>query len=344
MLSSTHPLARLCWALGSLLLLASAGLSQEAPTQSYPDGVVGIVDGVPITRYELELACQLRGDYRELTPGGTAQRKILHEELEGLVQQRILVNKARTEKVKFDEGDQKRLDLELARHAQRYGGGEGLKRALGQIGVPYDYFVARQKANVLVSKLLVKSVPRDIFITPSEIRRYYKRNRQRYNRKGVTRLRQIVVYPDPKSAVREAPATKAWQGEWDGKAYAESLRARVLAGEAFSKVSVDGSMGIKHDEEVVVQSGGSLDAVFIRPLGTAIEALRPGQMSEVVKTVQGTYYVVQLVDRRLPGPLPLEEVQKQIQLELKEATWQKKLAAWIEGLRKSATIRTFLPK
>ncbi|MGE0708109.1 MAG: peptidyl-prolyl cis-trans isomerase [Planctomycetota bacterium] len=334
-------------ALATLLLLLALGpgraRAQDGDARRYPDGVVAIVDGVPITRYELELSCQLRGDYRELTPGSSARRKIQQEELEQLVQQRVLVNKARAEQVELDEHDEKRLQLDLGRQGMRYGGGEGLKQALERIGVPYDYFVARQKANVLVSKLLVKSVPRDIFVTPAEARRHYERNLAKYSRKGVTRLRQIIAYPDKDEAVREAPAATRWQGPWDAQRYMEGLRARLLAGEDFAAVAKDGSQGPKHDEEVVISTASSLDEVFIRPLGNTIQALKPGQTSEVIKTVRGSFYVIRLIDRQEPGPLPIEEVQREIELELKEKAWQQRIQAFIEGERKQATVRTFLP-
>lgn len=342
--------ARLTAVWGACVAFASAlptlALAQEDTSQRrYPDGVVAVVDGVPITRHELELASQLRGDYRELTPGSTARRKILDEELKGLIQQRILVNKARKENVKFDESDERRLKLELGRHGQRYGGPAGLKRALEQIGVPYDYFVARQKANVLVSKLLVKSVPRDIFIPPEEIRRHYARvkGKKEHQRKGLVRYRQIVAYTTKREAVRKAPALAAWKGPWDGKAYLEALRARVVKGEDFAKVAADGSIGPKHAEEIVVTEVGRLHTVFFSPMGQKMERMRPGDLSEVIENVRGEFFLILLVDRREPGPLPIEELQKQIEYQLKERAWQKKLEVWVEGLRREATIRVFLP-
>lgn len=334
--------AVLCLALSTTL--ACAQDPEPEGERSYPDKVVAIVDGTPVTRYELELACLLRGDYRELTPGSTAQQRILREELEVLIEQRVLVNKARTEKIEFGERDEARLQVELKRHSGRYGGLDGLKRALEAVGVPFDYFVARQKANILVSKLLVRSIPRDLFVSPQEIRRHYQRNLTKYSRKGVTRLRQIVVYPDPEEAVRKKipGLERLEEGTFDAKAYAEELRARIVKGEDFAKVALDASLGPKFDEEVVVRSTHSLDDVFIRPLGQRIQAMRPGELSEVIETVRGSYWLILLLDRRKPGPLPLEEVQKEIEVELKEVAWQKKLKLWIDAQRKQATVRTYL--
>ena len=107
-----------------------------------------------------------------------------YEELKDLVKTKVLVQRARDDKIKFTKQDDRRLKLEVARQSQGYGGPEGLKRALAKIGVPYSYFVSRQKANILISKLLVKNISRDIYITPREVRQHYKRNLEKYRRKG----------------------------------------------------------------------------------------------------------------------------------------------------------------
>ena len=66
----------LCLALSAPLAWAQdPERPEDQGERSYPDKVVAIVDGTPVTRYELELACLLRGDYRELTPGSTAQQR-----------------------------------------------------------------------------------------------------------------------------------------------------------------------------------------------------------------------------------------------------------------------------
>lgn len=337
-----RPLLLVC--LLPLLLGARPVRAQDAP-RKYPDGIVAIVDGVPVTRYELELSCQLRSDYRDLTPGSTARRRIQYAELQELVKNRVLLKKAQDEKLKFSKQDEARLKLELARQAQNYGGPEGLRQALKAIGVPFEYFVARQRDNILIGKLLVKNISRDIFVTPAEIRRHYEQHLAKYKRPGETRLRQIVIYPDPDDAVRLPAAVKKKVAakQWKYRAFAKRVWARVTAGkEPFAKVSKETSMGVKAGEELVFESSLSLEDVLEPPLGRYINRLRPGQITPVVETVRGTLYIIQLVDRREAGVLPLEEVQREIEVELKEQIWKQRLERWIEKARKDSLVRVYL--
>lgn len=101
-------------------------------------------------------------------------------------------------------------------------------------------------------------------------------------------------------------------------------------------------MGIKATEELVFESSLSLENVLEPPLGKHINQLRPGQITPVIETVRGTLYVVQLVDRREAGVLPIEEVQREIEVELKEKIWRQRLERWIEKTRKASLIRVFL--
>ncbi len=346
-MSRPRPRSLLAAALAALLLVnwgAEVRAQEEAPERSYPDGVVALVEGTPITRYELELSCRLtRNDYRELPLGSSAAQRIRHEELTRLIEHRVLVQRAQEEEVKFTEDDQRRLDFELGRQAEAYGGIEGLRQALSAIGVPYDYFVARQKANLLVNKLLVKNISHDIFVTPVELRRAYEKNRARYQRAGETRFRQIVLYADPAQAVRvpEAVKERVEAGSWDPQAYASELRQRILSGESFEEVALETSMGIRHDAELVIESPRTL----VPPLDALVAELGVGEVSQArTDTRRGAVYLVFLVDRRPAGVLSFEEVQEELEGELKEEFWARRVKAWIEKVTAEADVRRFLPE
>lgn len=326
-----------------LLLCAALGFAQEVEPR--PGGVVAIVDGTPITRYELDLACRLLPDFTELTPGSTLWRKAISEQLEFLIEQRLVVARAREDKVELTASDEAFLQSELERRAQTVGGMNTFRAQIQeQLGVPYDYFVARQKAALLRQKMLTKGVSQDIFIAPSEVRSYYRRNLTKWQRKGETRLRQIVIYHDLAEALRKPPGLEKWlaQQPWSAEDYAKAIKARLDAGEHFADVAADTSLGPKWREEIVIPSSQSLDLSFIRPLGERIEALRPGQISEPIPTVRPEIYLIELVDRRPAGPLPLSDVQSEIERTLKLEIRAQREAVWLKELREGATVRIYL--
>jgi parvulin-like peptidyl-prolyl cis-trans isomerase-like protein len=343
-----RPLTQTLTSLALALCCAASAAAQELPEKGdpKPGGVVALVDGAPITRYELDLACRLEPNFTDLTVGSTLWRKAMKQQLDFLIEQRLIVQKARAEKVDLTASDERFLMGELARRAQAAGGMNAYRAQIEQqLGVPYDYFVARQKASLLRQKLVTKNVSQDIFISPKEIRLFYERKRSRYERRGEIRVRQIVVYPDLKEVTRKPRALKAWldaNKTWDADAYAAALRKRIADGERFVDVAKDASLGPKSDEEIRIASSQSLEEFWIRPLGEKIEDMQAGEISKPITTVRASIYILELVDRREPGPLPLSEVQGDIERELKIAVRQQREKVWLSKLREEATIRVYL--
>lgn len=343
-----RPLTQILTSLAFTIACVGVTCAQEQKEKGdvKPGGVVALVDGAPITRYELDLACRLEPNFRDLTVGSTLWRKAMQQQLDFLIDQRLIVQKARAEKIDLTASDERFLMAELGRRAQSVGGLNAYRAQIEQqLGVPYDYFVARQKASLLRQKLVTKSISQDIFIPPAEIRLFYARNRSRYERRGEIRVRQIVVYPDLAEALRKPPGLEAWLkagNAWNANAYAAALRKRVADGERFALVAKDGSLGPKFDEEIRIPSSQSLEEYWIRPLGEKIEGLRAGEISQPITTVRASVYLLELVDRREPGPLPLSEVQGDIERELKIAIRQQREVVWLSKLREDATIRVYL--
>src|SRR5262249_11088706 len=130
-------------------------------------------------------------EYRDLidnTPGNVAAiRAALDQQLQLLLDEKILLLECTKDKITLTKDDEKRIDREVERYAEPHGGLEGLKALLAKIGVPFDYFVERRKTNLLIAKLLLKNVSRDIYVEPEKIRKYYdEHKRERFRRDAVT--------------------------------------------------------------------------------------------------------------------------------------------------------------
>lgn len=365
------PARRLALAsLAMALLGASPARSQTPPPPgpAYADGIVAIVEGEPITMHDLELACLLHPEYHDLPRGDSLERQefrraILHDGAQdgelGLITQRVLLNVAKESKVELSSDEQARLDQEIARVAERHRGGiDGLRLALQQIGVPYDYFVERKRTNLLITKLLLTSVSREIFVTPAEIRHNYEKRHAEFERQGEVRLRQIVLYLDPAEwswrPIRQLPPEVVKQindKTWDARAFAASLRERLAAGElAFEQAQRLYSMGNVIDREEVFSPLALHTAGLFPPVPDRVAALAVGELSDVIETsgsvrpgpVQALHLVL-LVDRQERGVIPLEEVQDRIEMDLKEEVWAKRRDAFIAQARAKAHVLVFLP-
>lgn len=345
--------------------LAPAPARAQGP--AWADALVAIVEGEPITLRELELACRLHPAYHDLPRGDSRERQefrraILHEGVEkgelGLIAQKVLLHKAKEAKVELTSNDEERLNQEIARMAERQPGGiDGLREALRRIEVPYEYFVERKRANLHITKLLLTSVSREIFITPTEIRHQYELRRAEFERPGELRLRQIVLYLDPLEdamSLRHIPADlrkKIRDKDWDARAFATELRAKIDSGElAFEHAQRTYSMGLVVDREEVIATHRLHEASLFPPVPSRVAAMAVGELSEIVETSGSVrsgpvraLHLLLLVDRQDQGVLPLEEVQERLELELKEEVWEKRRDAFITKARADAHVLVFLP-
>jgi parvulin-like peptidyl-prolyl isomerase len=352
----------------ALLSACAEAKAQPEPPRHYADEIVAIVEGEPITLSELELACRLHPEYHDLAEGASRERqefrrRVLEDGAQpesgelGLITQKVLLQKAKELKLELSETDQARLDQDLARVAERHRGGiDGLRAALSQIQVTYDYFVGRKRANLLITKLLMQSVSREIFVTPTEIRHQYEKNLKKYEREGQLRLRQLVLYLDQAEAPSTPPpGIKALvdAGVWDARAFAASLREKIAAGElAFEEAQRQFSMsrGRGELEERVFTPDTLRTSGLFPPVLRRVETMAVGELSEVIESSGSTYragpvaalHLVLLVDRQERGVVPLEEVQQEIELDLKEEVWSQRREAWIAQTRAAAHVQVFL--
>lgn len=194
--------------LASSFLAASAHAQQVSrpeakPSDTYRDQIVAEVEHEPITYHELELAARLTAEYREIKGNQPDNKRAIQQSLqkvlETLIEERLLLQQCSKEKLTLAKEDEKRLEREVERQAEAYGGIEGLKSRLAEpkIGVPYDYFVERKRTNILITKLIFKNVSHEIYVEPERIRRFYEENkREKFKREAVTKFFQIDVYRD----------------------------------------------------------------------------------------------------------------------------------------------------
>jgi parvulin-like peptidyl-prolyl isomerase len=330
-----------------VLLLAAAPSRAQAPEEQgprYADSILAIVEGEPITRHDLEVACRLTGkDYFKVP---TAQRdQFQRDVLERLIQLRIVLAKAKEQKLALTPQDEERVQREVARMAENFRGLEGLRQAIEQMfHVPFERYVANHRDMVLESKVILAAVSRDIYVSPAEIRRHYEKHQKEYQRSGETRLRHLILYPRVDDGLRLPPAVKARAAlGWDAAKVAAELRKKVLAGElAFEDAQREWSMGPNHDGEEVYAADRPLAESLLDPLPQTVEALRVGAVSEPVEA-GGALHLLLLVDRVPTRVLPLGEVQEEIELTLKEKIWQERRRAWMTRARAEAHVELFLP-
>jgi peptidyl-prolyl cis-trans isomerase C len=89
-------------------------------------------------------------------------------------------------------------------------------------------------------------------------------------------------------------------------------------------------------------SGGDLGwftlARMAKPFGDAVKTLKKGEMTQAPVQTQFGWHVIKLEDTRESPPPPFEQVKQQVA----QGAMQKKLAAYVDGLKKTAKIEKTL--
>lgn len=333
----------------ALLALVVVACRASAQEEQWADGIVAVVEGEPITRHELELQCRLEPQWHQLPRGPSEARDALRRaQLDRLVELRILLTVAKEQKLVLTPQDEARVQSTIERIAEQYRGINGLRQLIeGDMGVPWDAFVAMQRELALRHKLLMSSVSRDIFPTPDEIRRYYEAHKAQFARAGETRLRRIVVFKDPDDGMRLSAPLRALvqRGGFDAATLMADLRARIAQGElAFEDAQRQWSQDQTYDKEEVYPSNVPLREL-LRPetLADRVAHLQPGETSGVIDAGPQGLVLVLLLDRQAEGRIPLADVQERIELTIKEDEWRRRQNDWIATKRADAHVELFVP-
>jgi peptidyl-prolyl cis-trans isomerase C len=116
------------------------------------------------------------------------------------------------------------------------------------------------------------------------------------------------------------------------KEAAEAAIKKIKGGAKFDEVAKSESTDSSK------ASGGDLGwftlARMAKPFGDAVKTLKKGEMTQVPVQTQFGWHVIKLEDTRESPPPPFEQVKQQVG----QGVMQKKLAAYVDGLKKTAKI------
>ncbi len=133
-----------------------------------PDGKVR----ASVSREDLEHAALLTKRYRDAQGKPEEATRALEEALRLVRREGALLLRCIDTKTDFSRHDEERVQETIRREAEPYRGVDGIRRALDQIGVPWEYYLARKRSALLVGKLLAHELPRRV-PPPEEVLAYY---------------------------------------------------------------------------------------------------------------------------------------------------------------------------
>lgn len=146
-------------------------------------------------------------------------------------------------------------------------------------------------------------------VTFEEIKSYYETHREEFDRPAEVKFRQIVTKTNK-----------------EGLELLERLKAGEKMGDLAKEYSIVPYIG--NGKQVGWVTRDDLE----EPLEKAIFALPVGELSPVIKTSHG-YHILEVIDRRSEGIVPLPDATEEIVAKVLMEKRQSFCMKWIEGLR-----------
>ncbi len=198
---------------------------------------------------------------------------------------------------------------------------EELLQILEQDGVTLQQYREEIKSQIERARLVSYEVRSKIVITDDDIKRYYEQNKDKYGGKVRLHLRHILmVVPPGADSYEQDQVLKRMQ----------RVHRKLLQGEQFQELAR------LYSESPVAAEGGDLGLIDPQNLDEsikkAIESLKEGEFSSVLKTDQG-YQIFYLEKRVTTDRKTLDMVRDEIRRTLYNRIVDKKYKQWLKELK-----------
>jgi peptidyl-prolyl cis-trans isomerase SurA len=291
--------------LASLLILAAApvlaqgGDSAPADTVVPIDGVVAVVGDQPILRTQVEEQIGALAASGQQMPTDSAGRAALAQQVLGtIIDEELLIHEAKAQKIEVSESEiSGEVDQQLTKIRGRFSNDAEFRDQLKSagFGTPDEYrrWLLDQARRQTLQQQLFQKLRQDKKLTPApvseaEVDSFFQASKDQMKRLPATvTYRQIVITPKPSARADSMAFMKA-----------ESLLVEIRKGADFAQVAKRESMDPGSKEQ-----GGDLGwhrrGEFVPTFDRVYFALRPGQVSPVIKTTFG-YHIIK-IDRVQPS-------------------------------------------
>ncbi|MFV2073329.1 MAG: peptidylprolyl isomerase [Thermoanaerobaculales bacterium] len=311
-----------------IVSLAASSAAQEAvpPAANLNPAVLRVNDD---TVYAAEISLVMQniagqiGD-REKAPDN---QELVQLATQRVVEQKLLAQEARRFGLKPDE---LRVAQMVQAAEQQSGGREALATNLEGVGSSYEDLIAMVREMILVRTFIAKQISPTIQVSDEEIATFYAEHPDLFQTGEQVHARHILF-----AAAEGADAATVATAQ----AKAEQARKRALAGEDFATLAGQLSEGPS------APKGGDLGFFerdkMLKPISDAAFALKPGEVSEVVRTSFG-FHVIKVEELRPAATQSLEEAEPRVRKMLVQQKTGQTIADLLKTLTEAATIEPLI--
>ena len=329
----------------SLVLAIALGTVASCRRQATPGAEVWArVNGHEIKHQEVEkyfrtLVMQ-QGQEPSVEEAALLKLNIIDE----LVNNEILLERARTQGLEAGDGEVEDKFTELKSPYTE----EEFQKQLRERGLTVDDQKRSLREQLSIQKLINREVVSKITITDQDIGDYYAANQSKFNvAEPQYHVAQILVTPVKDRQIRNRKNDDAVT-DAQAQKKADALLKEIDAGADFTQVAMDYS-----EDPANAPTGGDLgwmpESDLRNPhketaeLSRAVLLLRPGGVSRVIHTGDGSYRILKLIARESAGLRSIEDpqVKEAIRSTLRNSREQLLRAAYIATAREEARVENF---
>jgi peptidyl-prolyl cis-trans isomerase SurA len=327
---------------GWFVLAAALAVVSGCKKASRPDeGVWGVVDGTSITRAEVDkyYRTQLNPDAPEPSQDEALSLKL--NVLDELINNRILLEKAKTLGLQAADGE---VEDKFTEFKSPYTE-EEFQRQLKTRNYTVDDLRNDIRQQLSIQKVINHEVVAKIAVTDQDVQDFYNQNRAQFNvTEPQYRIAQIVITPHKDPGLRNRKNDDATT-DAEARRKAAALEAQLSTGADFAQVAMDYS-----EDPASAGSGGDLGYVPESSLSQsdpalkkAVMSLKAGQTSGVI-VLRDSYRILKLVAKEAPGQRDLNDpaVQQSIRDNIHNRKEQLLRAAYLAIARNNAKITNYL--
>jgi peptidyl-prolyl cis-trans isomerase C len=294
------------------------------------DQMAASVNGKPISKslYDQQLSIfqkQTAQQGRPLTDEQLARAS--KEILEGLIVFELLYQQSQKVGIKVKEQS---IDEQVDSINTRKRNEAEFKKAMDEMKLSDEEIREQIHRRLAVNQLIDTEVREKIKVSNEESKKFYQDNPNMFKQPEQVRASHILIKVGPEAD--ESAKTQA-------RKKIEAVQKKVGEGKDFGSLAKAESEGpsAKREGDLGFFSRGQM----VKPFEDAAFALKVGQVSPIVETQFG-YHLIKVTDKKPPRTIDYAEVQLRLEQHLKKEKEQTAIRAYIDDLKKSATIKRFI--
>ncbi len=290
--------------------------------------IVASVDAYSITRDELEQAVRSAEIQAGQALPAQFRDQVYRAVLDRLVAFHLLLQESETRSIVVDDAV---IDARIDTIRSGFPDNEAFEAQLERWDTSLSILREEAQRDLLVERVLESAVLASLEIDPESVRAFYEQHPEQFTQPGGVRARHILIEVSPDAAEPDRAEVRD---------RARRLRVDAEGGADFETLAREHS-----DDPGSAANGGDLGLVVegqtVAAFETALFALDPGELSDVVETPFG-FHVIQMVERQDDSIVPFEEASGPIGNLLLQQEQQTRTAAFIEELKARHDVRILI--